>query len=419
MARRHRGLILTLLLLIAHSAAAIDFSDIYASITDGIEEAALNTGLTIFPTLLIPAGGEFEGMGTAYTAVARDVSFLEANAAASSTLEFTEVTFIHNNWIADTSVEGVVSTLRLGDLGLAFGGKFLHVPFTRYNALTEQVASGRYSEGTIGANVSYNFLRSYYYAGLSAGLTAKVIYRTIPQSVAPNQSAIGFAVDLGVLSRFNLFKFYASRDKNFGVGLSIRNIGPPVKEEPLPSQATLGVAYSPVRPVIVATDFIVPFTLSATVPWEGVGAAMGVAVDVVEFFSAQAGLLLRAGGPRITLGADFRLTDVSFNVNYTLDMATQLAAFDRFSVQARLNLGDRGRGLLRDTVDMLYLDAWTQSAAGNLEESIRLASKAYELDPTFQPARELLEITQRTLDLQNELRSIELKDLDSVGGAVR
>ena len=47
-------------------------------------------------------------MGTAFTAVADDSSFLEANPSASSLLETTELSVTHNNWIADTSVEGVI-----------------------------------------------------------------------------------------------------------------------------------------------------------------------------------------------------------------------------------------------------------------------------------------------------------------------
>ena len=101
-------------------------------------------------------------------------------AAASATLEFTELTFVHNNWIADTSIEGVLYTRRANDLGIAAGGKFLHVPFTRYDALSQQVAGGRYSEGTVGLNVSYNFARSYEFPGVAVGATVKTAYRYVP-----------------------------------------------------------------------------------------------------------------------------------------------------------------------------------------------------------------------------------------------
>ncbi len=404
------------LLLATHDLAAIEFSDIYATIGAQTDAQPQNTGLTIFPTLIIPAGGEFEGMATAYTAVARDVSFLDANPAASATLTRTELTFTHNNWIADTYIDGAVYTIRFGDLGIGFGGKFLHVPFTHYG-LTDQEASGRYSEGTAGANVSYNFLRNFYYPGLSVGATLKTAYRYVPEVIAPGQSALGVAADIGVLTRFNFLKYYASRSPNFAAGITAKNFGPPIggeslmEGEPLPSQVTTGIAYSPIRPLIIALDFIVPISLARGVPAEQVSGALGTAVQITPFFSAQTGLLLRFSGSRFTLGTTLQLPDVTIVTNYTLDLATQFKNLNRLSVQAQLNFGDRGRAALRDTVDRLYLDAWVLSASGELEKAMRLLHDALELDPTFTPASELLVLTQRTLDLQQELRAIDLEGL--------
>jgi hypothetical protein len=390
--------------------SALEWSDIYARLGARSDDLIENTGLYLFPTLIIPAGGEFEGMATAYTAVARDVSFLDANPAASATLELTELTFTHNNWIADTYIDGAVYTMRVRDLGLAFGGKFLHVPFTRYG-LSEQLASGRYSEGTVGANISYNFFRDFNYPGLSVGATLKSAYRFVPEIIAPGQSAIGFAADAGVLTRFNFLKYYASRSPNFAAGISARNFGPPVAGEPLPSQVTTGVAYSPIRPLIVAMDVIVPISLAAGVPRERMAGAIGTAVQITPFFSAQTGLLLKWGGTRFALGATLRLPDVTLVTNYTLDLATQFSNLNRLSVQAQLNFGDRGRGTDRDRVDQLYLDAWLLSTAGDLEEAVSLLNEALIIDPTFTPASELLQVTQRSLDLQRELADIDLERL--------
>jgi uncharacterized protein UPF0164 len=397
------------LLLLTQDLAAFDYSNIYFFFGDTRQPE--NTGLTIFPTLIIPAGGEFEGMATAYTAVARDVSFFDANPAASATLSMTELTFTHNLWIAGTYIDGSTYAMRFDDLGIAFGGKILHVPFSRYGADTDEVAGGRYSEGVFGANISYNFLRDFYYPGLSVGATIKTAYRSIPEVVAPGQSAIGIAADVGVLTRFNFLKYYASRAPNFAAGITAKNFGPAIRGEPLPSQITTGVAYSPIRPLIIALDFIVPVSLARGVPAQQVAGAIGAAVQITPFFSAQTGFLFRLGDSRFTLGATVELTDVTIVTNYTLDRATQFDSVNRVSVQAQLNLGDRGRGEVSDTVDRLYLDAWVLSAGGELEQAVRLLSEALELDPTFTPATELLELTQRTLDLQEELRAIDLEGL--------
>jgi hypothetical protein len=408
--------ILTLLLCLGSaSLVALEFSDIYALFGGGPLDRVRNTGLYIFPTLVIPSGGEFEGMGQAYTAVARDASFFDANPAASATLEYSELTFIHNNWIADTSIEGVLYTRRIEDFGLAAGGKFLHVPFTEYDAVSRQVSGGRYSEGTVGVNLSYNMLRSFYFPGIAVGATLKSAYRYVPQQIAADQSAVGFAADIGVLSRFDLLKTYSSRSANFAVGVTARNFGPPVRDEPLPSQVTAGIAYSPARPVVVATDLIVPVSLAPGVPAPSVAGAAGVSVRVTPFFTAQSGVLLRWEGSRFSIGATMELTDFSIDVNYNLDLATQFTNLDRFSVQARLNFGDDGRGALRDLVDRYYLEAWQASAVGRLETAIEYSRKALELDPTFTPAQELLSVSLDTRELQRDLRAI---DLESIGESI-
>lgn len=412
MRRYGRTLVSIALLLLAGRVYSLEFSEIYATVGEGAEDRVVNTGLTVFPTLIIPVGGEFEGMGQAYTAVARDASFFDANPAASATLEFTELTFVHNNWIADTSLEGVLYTRRFNEAGIAAGGKFLHVPFTRYDALSQQVAGGRYSEGTVGLNVSYNFARSYEFPGVAVGATVKTAYRYVPTQIAADQSVVGFAGDLGVLSRFDFLKRFSSRSPNFAVGAAARNFGPPVRGEPLPSQVTSGIAYSPIRPVTVATDLIVPVSLAPGVPAPSIGGAVGVSVRVTPFFAAQTGMLLRWGGSRFSLGASLDLTDVSVDVNYNLDLATQFTNIDRFSVQARLNFGDEGRGALRDLVDRYYLEAWQASALGETQTAIEYSRKALELDPTFTPAAELLRISLDSQQLQRDLRSI---DLESIG----
>lgn len=394
--------------------AADLFSTIYARIGNDDPSRAQNVGLSIFPTLIIPAGGEFEGMASAYTAVARDISFLDANPAGSATLSYTELTFTHNNWIEEAYIDGVVYTTRFDDMGLGFGGKFLHVNFDKYSALTVQEATGHYSEGTIGANVSYNFLRDFYFPGLSVGATVKAAYRYVPPEIAPGQSALGVAADIGMLTRFNFLKYFASRSPNFAAGLSAKNMGPPIRGEPLPSQLTVGIAYAPIRPVLIATDFTVPVSLASGVGAESVFGAVGTTVQITPFFSAQAGFLLKFLGSRLTLGSTLRLPDMTIVTNYTLDLVNQFQNFDRLSVQAQLNFGDRGRGELRDTVDELYVDAWISSVSGELEAAVGLLEEALQLDPTFTPARELLVLTQRTLDLQDELKAIDLQGLSDV-----
>ena len=242
--KQRSGLAL-LLLTASFSLFATDFNDIYGGAAgrfDFLQDP--NTGLTVFPTLTIPMGGEYEGMGTAYTAVARDSSSFEANPAASATMRYTELSVMHNNWIADTNIESVVYTNRRDNLGYAFAGKFLYVPFTGYDHWGERAGAGYYSEGVTLANISKNFLGDYYFDGISLGANLKAAYRYVSPAIATGQSAVGIMTDLGMLTRFDFAKPYYSRDKNAAVGMVVKNLGPNVLGEPLPKSVTFGVAYS-------------------------------------------------------------------------------------------------------------------------------------------------------------------------------
>lgn len=404
---------LILLFLLSASAAAFELTDIPFGLADmfGSDEVE-NTGLTVFPTLLIPTGGEYEAMGTAYTALARDISFFEANPAASSRLPNTMAAVMHNNLIADANMEGLWYTTRFEHFGLGGGIKFLHVPFTEYNEAAEQEASIRYTETVAVLNASYNFLHSFDFQGVSVGANVKVAHRNIPEVIAPGQSAFGFMMDVGALTRFDVAKFYPSREKNFSVGIAARNLGPAVKEEPLPSYATLGIAYAPIQPITIAIDYNYPFILFSELPAQKPYVATGVSAQVTDFLSTQLGFMVRGGNPRISLGTGLALEQVKLNMNYTLDMTTQTDAVDRFSIQASFDMGDRGRGDRAQMVEDYYLRSLVAFAEGNVDETIRLAGNALELDPTFQPAAETLASAQRLQTLQRRMSAIRLGEDD-------
>ena len=405
------GITILILMVFAAQAHSIDLSaaEIVEFLTDyaTFVEAA-NTGTTSFPILKIPSGGEYEGMGTAYTAVGRDPSFVDSNPASTSILEFTEFSVTHNNLIADVSMEGLVYSMRFGDLGVGLAGKFVHVPFTAYDSFGVQQSSTLYSETVAGVNLSYNFLDSFYFHGLAVGMNLKVAARRISELAAPDQSGAGVMADLGVLTRFNFLKHYPSRDRNLSFGILAQNVGPPSRGEPLPTSLRAGVAYAPIRRLTISGDVIYPISLASGVEPEPFGFATGLSLQVADFVSTQAGFQMQGGNPRFTLGSIVDLSDVTLVVNWILDRATQVDRPDRFSLQARFNLGDRGRADSRATVEEYYPDALVAFAAGDTEETVELTQKALELDPRFQPARETLATALRSLELERQMNSIRL-----------
>lgn len=392
------------------SGAAESLSDFYYGYSDFASANLFsdpNTGLTLFPTLLVPMGGEYEGMGTAYTAVAAGSSFLEANPAGSSQAAYTELSMLHNNWIADSSLEGVIYTIRRGDLGMGIGAKFLYLPFTSFNSWGERDARGYVSETVASLNVSYNFLTSYYFHGLAVGMNAKVAYRHIPQAIYPGQSVFAAMVDVGVLTRLNLLKLYPSRERNFSLGAAVKNIGLPNDDEPLPTVASAGFAWSPYRPVLVSFDYNYPIAFGLpSDQWEKWYISSGMRVQFADFFAVHTGFTHRGANPRFSLGGDIDLDYMSLILNYTLDMTTQVNSLDRFSVEAKMNLGDEGRAELRQEIDDYYIVGLEAYASGRLQRAIEYWEAALDLDPDFQPAAENLAVAQRSLNLQKEMEAL-------------
>jgi tetratricopeptide (TPR) repeat protein len=343
-------------------------------------------------------------MGTAYTAVALDSGFIEANPSASSSLSSTELSFYHHSWIADSNLEGVVYTARFDDLGIGVGGKFLYIPFTEYNEWGDRENRGYISETIATFNVSYNFLSDFNFYGLGVGANLKTAYRNIPNAFYPDQSALTAMVDLGVLTRFNFLKFHISRSKNFSLGAAVKNLGLPALGEPLPTLATVGLAWAPVRPVTWAFDFNLPFSfMPEEAPAETWSMATGFNVIVTNFLSLQTGFRFKADNPRISLGSAVDLEKISFVLNYNLDLSGRVDPLDKFSLQAKLNLGDRGRGNQQRELDGLYLKGLEAYAGGDLRTAIDYWEQVLEIDPSYAPARANIETAKEALQQQAEM----------------
>lgn len=403
-----RGFLIFFLFIPLFSLSAVDISDIYAdadSFLDRLEDK--NSGLTSFQTLRIPMGGKQESMGTARTAAADDITFFESNPAASSFLKFTELAFFHNNWIADANVETIAFTSRYGNLGTGAFGKFLYVPFTGYDLWGSRVSKGYYSESILSLNGSYRFFSSYDFWGIAAGSNLKLAYRNIPSKIYASQNGFAVAADLGLLTKFDMLKFFDAREKNASLGVAIKNIGLEAdRDDPLPSEISAGIAYVPLKFLTLSFDFIYPFVIFSDVPKEKFGFAAGVDAVVTDFFSLQGGFLFRGSNPRFSLGSEIMLRNINFNINYTLDLTSQTNP-DRFSVAASFNMGDKGRAHISAMADGFYIKGLYAYSQGDLDEAIKNWQEALKLDKTFSPAEKNLKIALRTKELMEEMISIQ------------
>jgi hypothetical protein len=397
---------------------ANESQDYYGDIADylnfiyGIDN---NAGLTTFPILNIPIGGRSEGM-LAFAAISDDVSFIEFNPAGSSMLQKSELAFFHNNWIADTKIEGAAYATRFGNFGFAVGGKWLYTPFTEYNIYGERVSGGYYSEGVAILNASYNFFSGYYFSGLSLGVNIKGAFRIMPDFTdnydniisgsGRAQSAAMVMADVGLLTRFNLFKRYPARERNASAALVIRNLGPSVLDEPLPTAISAAISYKPIRPVTLAFDFTYPLNLMDLSLSELPYAALGFSVNVTNFLSFRGGFMYKAGSSRIAVGSAVIMNKIALEINYTLDLLTQLQPLNRISLGVRFDLGDNGRRQMADKVDELYVLGLEAYSRGNLEAARLCWEEALRLNPRYAPARESLDMLLNREDLTRRIEDL-------------
>jgi tetratricopeptide (TPR) repeat protein len=398
-------------------------SDGYGSISDYLDSiygADDNAGLTAFPVLNVPMGGRSEGMASAFGAVSDDISFLEYNPAGSAMLSRSELAFFHNNWIADTKIEGAVFASRINNFGYAAGAKWLYTPFTEYNMFGDRVSKGYYSEAVAVLNGSYNFLSGYYFSGISVGASIKGAFRFMPDYTdnedhiiagSGRSQSTGMAMaDIGALTRFDFLKPYNSRERNTSVALVLRNLGPPAMNDPLPTVATAALAYRPLRPLLFSFDFSCPINMMNPALSEKPYWAAGAAVNITSFLSMRTGLLFKAGNVRLALGSAVSLDKISLDVNYTLDLLTQMQPLNRVSVGIRFDLGDQGRKKTASRVDELYIAGLDAYAQGKHSEAQYYFEEALKIDPKFDPARAGLKTIQHGLLIQQQIDDLQRLD---------
>ncbi|HCC36135.1 MAG TPA: hypothetical protein DEQ14_00150 [Treponema sp.] len=410
-------------LVLTVSAEAAENSDSYGSIADyldGVYGIDDNAGLTAFPVLNVPMGGRSEGMASAFTAVCDDISFIEYNPAGSSMLARSEMAFFHNNWIADTKVEGAIFASRIKNLGLSGGAKWLYTPFTEYNIYGERVSKGYYSEAVAILNASYNFLAGYYFSGFSLGVNLKGAFRFVPDFTdnqdniiagsGRSQSAAMAMGDIGALTRFNLFKFYNSRENNMSAALVLRNAGPPALDDPLPTVICAAIAYKPIRPLLFSFDFTMPLNMADPALSEKPYFSVGTALNVTGFLSMRAGILLKAGSTRLAVGSAITFDKIALDINYTLDLLTQLQPLNRISVGVRFDLGDQGRQTITERVNSLYLTGLDAYSRGRYAEARSCWEAALTLNPRFDPAIESLKVLDGLEAVQHRIDDLQRLD---------
>jgi hypothetical protein len=136
---------------------------------------------------------------------------------------------------------------------------------------------------------------------------------------------------------------------------------------------------------------------------------VGTTVAVTSFLSVQGGVLMKADNPRVSVGTALTLGTLALEMNYNLDLSGSLNPVDKFSVQARFDLGDSGRGARVQEAESLYLQGVEEFANGNFEKALALWQETLKLDPKYLPALDNIRTVQQTIALQEQTQTVKPK----------
>jgi len=190
--------------------------------------AGANTGASF---LKIGVGARPLGMGGGYIAIADDVNAIYWNPGALARLTKREISAMHTEWIDDLKYEfvGYAHPLRKGTLAGS-------IVYLRMGEMEKRDENRKLLNETFTA---YDFAGTISYSRLvnqktSIGISLKMIRQAIE-----NETANGFAFDLGLLQK--------TRIENLALGLAIQNLGPKMKFTNegynLPLTVSCGLAY--------------------------------------------------------------------------------------------------------------------------------------------------------------------------------
>lgn len=357
-------------------------------------------GTTFFPFLNSGYGGREQALSGAFTAVANDISTLESNPAGTASLSHTELFFSYNKLMGDVNYNTLAYTMRFNDLAFGIGTRILYIPFTHYDNYGFDVGNGIISYSVITMNAAYNFLRSYRFFGLSVGGNVKLYIYHVPETIAENQTRVNVAFDLGILTRFNFLKAYHKPEKNFSVGLAVKNLGPFTDNEPPPTTVSVGFSYKPIERITISVDFnyLINYSTMTYLNWS---VNSGFEIYFTKYTSFVAGFMIKSN-PSFSIGVNLNFEDFTVTAIYNPDFSD----VSKFSISASLKLGDLGREKKRVMVKKMFANALEFYNESEYEAAIEMLNKVLEKEPRHEPAREKLkeiEKTQKLLQQYNQL----------------
>jgi len=208
-------LVLAVLPLVAQGTARQDYTGLDKYLTAGRPSDASFVGVRAAEFLTIPVGARGIAMGSAYSAVADDISSIWWNPAGLGFLQNRELMLTIVDYTLDLTYSYGAFASPVGDGQLVIGGFFgyLDIPDMEITTVATPEGTGDYYNAydfQMGGSVAYNLSDRF-----TGGLNLKYVH----QDMWNNIGGSAFAVDAGVIYHTEL------ADRNIRFSFNIQNLG--------------------------------------------------------------------------------------------------------------------------------------------------------------------------------------------------
>jgi hypothetical protein len=309
-----------------------------------------NPGTTAAPILQVPVGARAAAMGSAFTAVADDLSTLYYNPGGLSTLMSRETTFMYMKGLEDQNLEYIAGATPLsfaGLIGEGYTSVAASILFSQNGSIevNRTNPNGSFLDSrTLSAGGDIVMTLGYserifeseidrpletYHINQSMGITGKFIRSTLAEEF----SATAMAADLGYL--------LVAPELGIRYGLAILNIGSKMtfidEGDPLPLTFRSGFAYKPQLPdrLLLPGEQSVSFALDGEYltherQWH---VNLGTEYTVMRLYSLRLGYQVHRDLTGLTTGFGVRWR--GFQIDYAWALTEALSDAHRFSFTYR------------------------------------------------------------------------------------
>lgn len=275
--------------------------------------------------LNIGIGARATGIGSAFTAVANDVTAIYWNPAGLSQLTKREISLMHTEWIVDTKLDFVAYAQPIGDSAIGFSAIYLSQNNIEGRNEKREI-TGNLNVSDLAITVAYSKWLTIKGKQLgSAGINLKFIRQQIE-----TEQAIGIALDLGFLTRISLHPV----PYPLTAGFSIQNIGPQMKfiGQPynLPLTVKAGIGCN-IKTLTLSTD------IKQRIYERKTSLAFGVEYFPIKLIGLRLGCSLPLVGPdnTIRLSAGLGIKIFSLQTDYSFVPYGNLGNTHRISFSAK------------------------------------------------------------------------------------